>query len=71
MNLRRHAAVVLLGDSFQTLNPMQAFRQSVQAVVGRADLPSLPQVIQKTVADNDLFLRIYREVQSQLAQGKL
>ena len=71
MNLRRHAVVILLGESFQTLQPMQAFRQSVQAVVGAGDLPSLSQIIQKSVADNDLFLRLYREVQSQLAQGKL
>jgi len=71
MGLRRHATVLLLGDSFQTLHPMQAFQWSVHAVVNRVDLPNLKQIIQKTVADNDLFLNVYRDTQQRIAQGKI
>ena len=30
---RRHATVILLGDSFQTFTPMEAFKHSVHAVI--------------------------------------
>src|ERR1700674_3712757 len=33
MNQRRHATVILFGESFQTFTPMQAFQYSVHAVV--------------------------------------
>ncbi len=70
MGQRRHAVVVLLGATFQTLNPMQAFHQSVHAVVNRGDLSRLSQVLQQIIADNNLFLNVYREAQLRMAQGK-
>src|SRR3954454_10813920 len=33
MNQRRHSTVILFGESFQTFTPMQAFQQSVHAVI--------------------------------------
>jgi hypothetical protein len=71
MSLRRHATIFLLGDSFNTLDPMQAFAQSVHAVVNSTELASLDQIIQKVSADNDLFLNAYRDTQFRIAQGKL
>ena len=69
MALRRHATIILLGDSFQTMNALQAFQQSVHAVVNRAELSLLGQVIQKVVADNNLFLNVYHSTQRRLAEG--
>ena len=66
---RRHATVILIGDSFQTFTPMQAFQQSVQAVVNSSELFLLRQLIEKAVADNDMFLYSYREVQKRLLSG--
>src|ERR1051325_5411498 len=37
MGQRRHGSVILLGHSFQTLHALQAFSQSVNAVVNWAD----------------------------------
>jgi len=70
MTQRRHATVFLFGDSVQTLNAMQAFSQSVHAVVHRAELEKLPQIIQQVVSDNDIFLNVYREGLIRIAQGK-
>jgi len=64
MNQRRHATVILLGESFQTFTPMQAFQQSVHAVINSSELFLLKQLIEKAVADNTLFLSSYREAQS-------
>jgi hypothetical protein len=69
MSQRRHATFVLFGDSFQTFTPMQAFQQSVHAVINSSELFLLKQLIEKAVADNSLFLHSYREVQSRLNAG--
>jgi hypothetical protein len=67
---RRHATIILLGHSYQTLHALQAFAQSVHAVVNWADLGSLSQIIQQVVAENTLFLNVYREAQLRVGQGK-
>jgi hypothetical protein len=66
MNLRRHATVILFGNSFQTFTPLQAFRQSVHAVINASELFLLKQLIEKAVADNTLFLSSFREAQSRV-----
>jgi hypothetical protein len=64
MSQRRHATVILLGDSFQTFTPMQAFQQSVHAVINSSELFLLKQLIEKAVADNTLFLHSFHEAQA-------
>jgi hypothetical protein len=64
MSQRRHTTVLLLGDSFQTFVPMEAFRHSVHAVINRSELFLLKQLIEKAVADNALFLHSYLEAQT-------
>jgi CheY-like chemotaxis protein len=67
---RRHATILLLGDSFQTLDPMQAFQQSVHAVINRMDIDKLTPILQQALSDNTVFLQTYRDVQSRIVQGK-
>ena len=67
MSLRREATVILLGDSFSTFAPMEAFKHSVHAVINSSEMFMLNQLIEKAVAENTLFLRSYREVQSRVA----
>lgn len=64
MNQRRHSTVILVGDSFQTFTPMQAFQQSVHSVINSSELFLLKQLIEKTVADNELFLHNFIDAQS-------
>ena len=66
MNQRRHATVILIGESFQTFTPLQAFQQSVHAVINSSELFLIKQLIEKSVADNQMFLHSYNEVQSRL-----
>ena len=63
MAQRRHATFILFGDSFQTFTPMQAFQQSVHAVINSSELFLFKQLIEKAVADNTLFLTSFREAQ--------
>ncbi len=66
MGQRRHATVILFGDSFQTFTPMQAFQQSVHAVINSSELFLLKQLIEKAVADNALFMTSFHEVQQRV-----
>ncbi len=69
MGQRRHATVLLLGPSFQTFTPMQAFQESVHAVINPSELFLLKQLIEKAVADNALFLHSYQEAQIHAYSG--
>jgi hypothetical protein len=76
MPQRRHAIFILLGSSVNTLSAMQAFQHSVHAVVNREELgllgPNiLGPIVQRVVADNDLFLNVYRDTQLRIVQGKV
>jgi len=66
MNQRRHATVILFGDSFQTFTPLQAFQQSVHAVINSSELFLLKQLIEKAIADNNLFLHSFHETQARV-----
>ncbi len=70
MARRRHATIFLVGMSFQTMHTMQAFQQSVHAVVNPNEYNNLPQVLQKGIADNAMFMNTFKEVQKQLSAGK-
>ena len=65
---RRHATVVLLGENFATFDPMQAFQQSVHAVINISELTLFQQLVEKAVADNHLFLQSFREVQNNVSR---
>jgi hypothetical protein len=66
VNQRRHSTILLIGNSFQTFTPMEAFQHSVHAVINSSEMFLLKQLVEKAVADNHLFLQSYREVQTRI-----
>jgi hypothetical protein len=66
---RRHATVLLIGESFQTFVPMEGFKHSVHAVVNSSELFLLKQLVEKAVAENDHFLHNFRKIQERLITG--
>ena len=66
VNQRRHATIILLGNSFQTFTPMEAFKHSVHAVINSSEMFLLKQLVEKAVADNELFLHSFRETQNRI-----
>ena len=66
MYQRRHATVLLVGNSFQTFTPMEAFKHSVHAVINSSELFLFRQLAEKAVAENELFLHNFREVQNRV-----
>jgi hypothetical protein len=63
---RRHATVLLIGSSFQTFTPMEAFKNSVHAVINSSEMFLFKQLVEKAVADNDTFLHSFREIQNRV-----
>lgn len=63
VNQRRHCTVILLGETFQTFTPIEAFKHSVHAVINTSEMFLLKQLVEKAVSDNDLFLHSFRDVQ--------
>jgi hypothetical protein len=68
MNQRRHATIFLLGGTLETLNALQAFSLSVHCVINYTEFGVLAELVQKTVAENGLFLTTYREAQRRVYQ---
>jgi hypothetical protein len=60
MNQRRASFICLIGESFNTLDAMQAFAQSVHVVVNPADLPNLTAILKKGLAEFEMAYRVYR-----------
>jgi len=61
MSQRRNIFVALTGAKFKTLNNMQAFGHSVNVVVNEKDLDKLPQILKKSIRENEIFYKIFRE----------
>ena len=67
MSQRRQAVFILFGFNMSTFNPMQAYQQGVHAVVNPSEMFLLIQLVQKAIADNDMFLHTFREVLRRMA----
>jgi hypothetical protein len=68
MSQRRYATTFLIGPSFESLNTLQAFAQSVHCVLNFNELPMLSEVVQKSIGENELFLSTFRETQRRVYQ---
>src|SRR5262245_1023918 len=61
MSQRRYWFVCLVGPSFKTLDALQAFAQSVHLVLNPVDLPNLTAILKKSLAENELLYRAFKE----------
>ena len=66
MSQRRHAVFFLIGEKWESLNPLLALQQSVHAVLNCSGLDQFARLVEKTVADNESFLRPVRSAQDRM-----
>jgi len=59
---RRYSMMVLIGESFKTLDAMQAFTHSVQLVVNVEDILNLTAILKKTWAEFESLYKTYKDV---------
>jgi hypothetical protein len=69
MAQRRNSFILLVGESFRTLDAMQAYTQSVHLVVNPSDLINLGPVLKKGLTEFAAFYRVYNEVLSASGEG--
>jgi DNA-binding response OmpR family regulator len=61
MSQRRNSFVCLIGESFKTLDAMQAFAHSVHVVVNPFDLPNFAAILKKSIAEFELLYKVYKD----------
>jgi hypothetical protein len=69
MAQRRHSFVCLIGDSFKTLDAMQAFAQSVHVVVNPVDVDNLAPILKKSLSEFEAQYRTYNAVVAARVEG--
>ena len=67
---RRHTTIILIGESYETLNALQAFQMSVHAVINYSEMALFRQLVKKVISENELFLSNFREISQRVSQGK-
>ncbi|OPY91125.1 MAG: hypothetical protein A4E72_00283 [Syntrophus sp. PtaU1.Bin208] len=61
MSIRRKIFVVLVGESFRTMDNMAAFHRSVNLVVHTGDLNELAAIVKHGVQENKVFYHTYMD----------
>jgi len=61
METRRQIFVALITDRFRTMDDMAAFNRSVNLIVNPKNIDEIEKILQRAVADNAAFYRVYSE----------
>jgi hypothetical protein len=69
MSQRRNAVFFLIGEKLETLDPFCAFQQSVHAVINYSAFDQFKGLVEKTVADNQTFLRPLHSAQERILKA--
>jgi hypothetical protein len=69
MAMRRHFRVILVSDQLPALDPMVAFSRSVEVVIHPQDLPHLPDVLERCVAEADKKYNVLLESMRAIGKG--
>lgn len=61
MVMRRQMFVTLISNRFRTMDHMTAFQKSVNIVINVNSIADFDKILRRSLADNDLFYRVFRE----------
>jgi len=61
MSVRRRMFVLLMGDTFRTMDPMVAFAMSANLVANWKDLERLPNILRRAIADHERFYKVFMD----------
>ena len=62
MTTRRYMMLALLGHDVKTLDNMTAFAMSVNAVINYSDVAQIRPILERALAENDVFFRVIRNI---------
>ncbi|MBF0507336.1 MAG: zinc-ribbon domain-containing protein [Deltaproteobacteria bacterium] len=69
MAIRRKIVVIVLVDKYRTFDNMAAFIKSVNALINNKDSQNFKPIIEKIIADNIRFYKVYRECLRELGKN--
>ena len=69
MSIRRKMFVVLIGDTFNTMDHMMAFAMSANLVINRRDLNKLGGILKNAVSENEKFYKIFMDTLSEVGKA--
>ena len=61
MHTRRNIFVVLISDTYRTMDNMAAFNRSVNLVINQKNIADLGTIIKGGIADNAAFYHVFKE----------
>ncbi|MCX7816136.1 MAG: hypothetical protein N2317_01320 [Syntrophales bacterium] len=61
MSTRRKMFVVLISDSFRTMDNMAAFNRSVNLIVNRKNIQDFAAILKKATADHHAFYHVFND----------
>ncbi len=68
MSSRRKIFVILVGKNFKSTDNMEAFAHSVNLVVNERDIDKLDVILKKSINENNIFYKIYRDTLQSLGK---
>ncbi|MBW1988042.1 MAG: zinc-ribbon domain-containing protein [Deltaproteobacteria bacterium] len=63
MSQRRNVFVVLISDTYRTMDDMAAYNRSVNLVMNTDHVSDMPKILKKGLSDFEFFYKVYREAQ--------
>ena len=69
MSIRRKMFVVLIGDTYNTMDHMMAFAMSANLVINRRDSDKLEGILKNAVSDNEKFYKVFLDTLSEVGKA--
>jgi predicted Zn finger-like uncharacterized protein len=61
MDIRRNIFVTMISSRFHTMDNMMTFNKSVNLIINIKNIDDIDKVLQRGIADNELFYRVFRD----------
>jgi predicted Zn finger-like uncharacterized protein len=69
MSIRRKMFVVLIGDTYNTMDHMMAFAMSANLVINRRDSDKLEGILKNAISDNEKFYKVFLDTLSEVGKA--
>jgi CheY-like chemotaxis protein len=68
MSVRRSIFVVLVSDTFHTMDNMAAFNKSVNMIINTQNIDDLETLLGRGIAINEVFYNVFKEAQKRMGR---
>ncbi len=68
MSVRRKIFVVLIGNSFKTMDDIVAFALSANLVVNKRDLPRMTEILKRAISEHEAFYKVYTDTLAEMGK---